>query len=177
MGRATIERDGDASIYRLPRNLLMVSAAVATIVVCAGLAALVLRSDGGSPTIWTWLLPLLVTIGFLPMIVNAVRPQLVRISDESLELLRWFGRQRIDWKDAIEAISYTDGQDLFLRIRTRTARILLSTRWSGWDASELIAIARHIDMILDAHPHVERPGPLDRFPSWFTKESGLVGKR
>jgi hypothetical protein len=177
MGRASIDRDGAAIVYRMPRNPMLVAASLAAILVCAGLSAFVLRGEGGAMSLWTWLFPALVAAGLLPTILNAAAPQQLRVDDDAIEVVRWYGRRRIAWADAIEAVSYTNGQDLFLRVRTESRRILLSTRWSGWDASEMRIVAGQIDAILDGYENIRRPGPLDRFPSLFTKEAGLGGTR
>lgn len=177
MGRAIIERDGDAVIYRLPRSIAIIIASAAGILFSVGLSAFLLRSDGTDAKLWSWLFPVCVTLGFLPTIINALLPQKVRLDSKSMEVVRWFGRRRIEWSEAVEAIGYTNGQDLFLRVRTSSGRILLSTRWSGWDGEEMVSIARHVDALLDQHPNVHRPGPIEKFPSWFSKESGLSGVR
>lgn len=175
MGRALVSHEGEATTFTMPRNPVMVVALLAAIVISAGIAGFVLRGDGGEPTLLTWLFPAMVAAGLLPAVANAAVAQHVRIDREGIATVKWFGRRSIAWSDAREAIGYTNGQELFLRVRDGRGRILISTRFAGWDAAEMRAMARAIDVVLDRyHPHVERPGPLERFPSLFSKESGLV---
>jgi hypothetical protein len=174
MARAAITRDAGRTTYAMPRSVGIALAALAAIVVAAAIAAFFARMAPGGTTLWTWFLVIIVTAGVLPIVLNALVPQRVTLDDGAIEARRWFGRVRIAWRDAVEALSYRNAGELFLRVRTERSRILLSTRWYAWDADDLRTIARDVDELIDEHhPSVARAARLETFPEWFSKEAGL----
>jgi hypothetical protein len=161
----------------MSRNAGIIVASLSFVLVAVAIGVILRRSGGDTPMLWTWLFPAAVVVGVLPLILNAAIPQHVVLDNDGMEVVRWSGRRRLPWSDIVEAISYSTAQDLFLRIRSERSRILLSTRNFGWDADDLASIARRVDeLLVEVRPDLERATPLDKFPSWFSKSSGLRRK-